>query len=316
MRKKVLAITPIAHIEGLVEKLSSAFDLDIVPDPVFSDVESVLVNYHAVFTNPNKSKLPIRKNVIDTSKNLEVIATASTGLIHIDMDYANSKKLKVLSLTKEYETINRISSTAEHALALTLALSRNIFWSFEDVRKQEWNYEKFIGRQMNALTVGIVGYGRLGKMYSRYIDAMGSEVLVCDPAYTLDNCPYKLVSIKEMFEKSDIIALHVHATKENINLVNEDLLQLAKPAMMLVNTSRGEIVNEADLVDFLSKNKHAKVATDVLADELENKWASPLYQCAMESDQVIITPHIGGMCKEAQEIAYHRVADMLIEFLK
>lgn len=316
MRKKVLAITPIEHIEGLVEKLSGSFDLDIVPDPVFSDVELVLGNYHAVFTNPNKSKLPIRKNVIDTAKNLEVIATASTGLIHIDMDYANSKKLKVLSLTKEYETINRISSTAEHALALTLALSRNICWSFEDVRKQEWNYEKFIGRQMNALTVGVVGYGRLGKMYSRYIEAMGSEVLVCDPAYTSGNCPYKLVTIQEIFEKSDIIALHVHATKENIDLVSEGLLQLAKPAMMLVNTSRGEIVNEPDLVDFLSRNKQAKVATDVLADELQNKWASPLYQYAMESDQVIITPHIGGMCKEAQEIAYHRVADMLIEFLK
>jgi D-3-phosphoglycerate dehydrogenase len=312
--KKLLVITPIEHIDGLVIKLQSAFELTICPDPKLEDIAEILPEYHAVFTNPNKSKIKISKDFMDLAINLDVIVTASTGLVHIDIEYARSNNIPVISLTKEYDTINKISSTAEHALAMTLALVRNLCWAVNDVSKERWDYERFIGRQMNVLTVGVLGYGRLGKMYAGYVEALGSKVLVCDPAYDADSCPYEIVNIEGIFRRADIIALHIHASKENTELINKKLLSLAKRDVMIINTSRGEIINESDMVSFLRANPDTKLATDVLSDEQNNKWGNLIYKFFIQGgNQVIITPHVGGMCKEAQEIAYHRVADMLIE---
>lgn len=310
---KLVVITPIEHIEGLAEKLRSKFDVVTHPDPVLEDAAEDLKDADAVFTNPNKSRLAIRGRFFGAAPNLKVVTTASTGLLHIDLEEAGRRGIKVISLTKEFETIEKISSTAEHALALTLSALRRVPWSFRDVLDGGWDYEKFIGRQMNALTVGVVGYGRLGRKYARYVQAMGAETLVCDPAYTKDTCPFPLVSLEEIMRRCDIVALHVHATPENIGMINSGLLSLARPDLLLVNTARGEIVDENALADFLGKNPKALAAVDVLADEIEGKWNSPLVNLAREGKNVLITPHIGGMTKEAQEIAYHRVADMLIE---
>ena len=167
MRKKLLAITPIEHIDGLYDKLQAHFELIVYPDPIFSDVAKILPKIDVIYTNPNKSRLPVNAKIIEAAKNLKVIVTASTGLVHVDLESAKSKGVKVISLTQEYETINRISSTAEHALALTLLSVRNLFWAITDVQRKQWDYEKFVGRQINALTVGVMGYGRLGKMYAR-----------------------------------------------------------------------------------------------------------------------------------------------------
>ncbi len=313
---KLLVITPIAHIKGLRHKLASCFDLIEYPDPVFDDIRETLPAIDSVFTNPNKSKVPIDRHFMSLAKNLKTIATASTGLIHIDMEEARRRGVKVISLTREIETIEKISSTAEHALALTLSALRRIPWAFEDVLNGNWDYEKFIGRQFDYLTVGVIGWGRLGKMYARYVQALGAKVLVCDPAYTEKQCPYALVDLQDLVRRSDIISIHIHATPENIGLFGKQLLYLAKPDVLIVNTSRGEIIDEPAMVEFLETNPKAMLATDVLADELKHKWGSPIFDLAKRGGNVLITPHIGGMTREAQEIAYHRVADMLIEFFE
>jgi D-3-phosphoglycerate dehydrogenase len=310
---KLLVVTPIEHIKGLGEKLRSAFDVTLFPDPVLSDLADALPEAEAIFTNPNKSRLPIDCALMDVATALRVIGTASTGLAHIDLEEASRREIDVVSLTRELATLERISSTAEHALALTLSALRRVPWGFADVLEGNWDYERFIGRQMDALTVGVVGYGRLGKMYARYADAIGSRVLVCDPAYSAERCPFPLMSIEELVPQCEIVSLHIHATPQNRDFFGERLLALAKPDLLLVNTSRGEVVDELALVRFLNANDEAKVATDVLRDELTHKWESPLIALAKAGGNVLITPHVGGMTREAQEIAYHRAADMLIE---
>jgi D-3-phosphoglycerate dehydrogenase len=247
---------------------------------------------------------------------LKVITTASTGLIHIDMDEASQRGIKIISLTKELETIEKISSTAEHALALTLSGLRKIPWAYKDVLSGRWDYERFIGRQFDHLTVGVVGWGRLGKMYARYAEALGAKVLVCDNAYTQKECPHEMKDLEDLVRLSHVVSIHIHATPENIDLFGSRLLSLARPDVLIVNTSRGEIVDELAMVAFLKAHPEAMLATDVLADELTEKWKSPLIDLAMGGGNVIITPHIGGMTREAQEIAYHRVADMLIAFFQ
>ena len=314
MKKKLLVITPIEHIAGLLEKLESKFEVTLVPDPTFNQIRQYLEHVNVVYTNPNKSKLPIDRKFMEASPNLEQIVTASTGTIHIDVRHAEEIGISVISLTREYSTINKISSTAEHAVALTFALLRNLYPAINDVSAGIWDYEKFIGRQMNALTVGVIGYGRLGKMYARFMEVFGAEILICDPFLDPDTCPYPLMDKETLFVRSNIISLHVHANEENLKMIDDVTLNFAKSDVMIVNTARGEVVDEEAMVQFLKKNPKAKLATDVLADELENKWKSPLlgYFKAGNESQLTITPHIGGMSREAQEIAYHRVADLLL----
>ena len=309
----LLVVTPIEHIAGVAEKLTSAFETTVTPDPTLEDLTGQLEQADAIYTNPNKSRLPIDSALFDRAPRLKIVATASTGLLHIDVVEARRRGIDVVSLTSEYATIERISSTAEHALALTLAALRHIPDAAADVMAGNWDYERFIGRQMDMLTVGVVGYGRLGKKYARYTDAIGARVLVCDPAYTGESCIFPMADLPTLMAESDIVSLHVHATPENFGLVDHALLERAKPSLLLVNTSRGEVVDEASVVRFLRAHPAAMLATDVLTDELTHKWDSPLLALARSGGQVLVTPHIGGMTTEAQEIAYHRTADMLIE---
>ena len=316
MRPRILVITPIKHIAGLPEILEATGQVTYMDDPTPEEVIAAIGNYEALFTNPNKSKVFIGQEVIDAAKNLKVICTASTGTNHIDKPYAAEKGLPILSLTEEREVINRISSTAELAFALTMAGLRHVVRSHNAVLTGEWDYTRYIGRQMNCLTIGVIGYGRLGDMYARYCQAFGSRVLVYDPHKTVDREGLEQVNdLSMLLPESDVIAIHVHVTAETLGMMNAACFAQMKKDVLMINTSRGDIVNEPDLVAFLRAYPQARVATDVLADEVRNRLASPLLQYAHQSEQVIITPHIGGMSREAQEIAYGHAACRLQIFL-
>ena len=314
---KLLVITPVKHICGVQVEMEKICATTYLDDPTVGEVIDIIQDYDALFTNPNKSKVFIGEEVINAAKKLKVICTASTGTNHIDKEYAQENSIPILSLTEEREVIDRISSTAEHAFALTMTSLRNIISGHNDVLNGKWDYEKFIGRQMDGLTIGVIGYGRLGALYANYCLALGSRVIVYDPYAKVDSVNIEQVNdVDLLLQKSDVISFHVHVTDETKSMVNKDWLGLMKPDILLVNTSRGEIIDESELVQFLSENVNARIATDVLADEICNREKSPLLNYAKESKQVIITPHIGGMTREAQEIAYNHAAKLLIEFFK
>ena len=317
MKPKLLVITPIKHINGVAEQLENFSDITYLDDPELEEVFPLIKDFDAIYTNPNKSRIFIDSELINAGKKLKVICTASTGTNHIDMNYALNKKIKVLSLTEERDVINKISSTAEHAFALTMSSLRNVLVSHNDVLKGGWDYEKFIGRQLDGLTIGIVGYGRLGSIYANYCLAFGSRVLVYDPYKSVLHNKIKQVDdIIELLEESEVISLHVHVTNETINMVDYSWFSRMKSDVLIVNTSRGDIIVEKDLVSFLTENNKARIATDVLTDEIRNRPQSPLLKFAAKSDQVIITPHIGGMTKEAQEIAYNHAATLISDYFK
>jgi phosphoglycerate dehydrogenase-like enzyme len=314
---KILVITPVRHIIGVPEILESTGEVTYMDDPSKEEVISVIDGYDAIFTNPNKSKVFIGKDILDAANKLKVICTASTGTNHIDKLYAEGLGLPILSLTEERDVINRISSTAELAFSLTLASLRHVVKSHKAVLEGEWNYEKYIGRQMNCLTIGIIGYGRLGSMYSKYCRVFDSRVLVYDPYKEVDDKGIEQVDKLEfLLQESDVIAIHVHVTEETIGMIDKACFDIMKKDVVIVNTARGDMVNELDLVTFLQSNPDARIATDVLADEIRNRENSPLLKYALKSEQVIITPHIGGMCREAQEIAYGHAAKRLANYLE
>ena len=316
-KPKILVITPVRHIAGVPEVLENIGEVTYLDDPSLNEVITEIESYDAIFTNPNKSKVFIGKEVLVAAKNLKVICTASTGTNHIDKVYAAQLGLPILALTEEREVISRISSTAELAFALTLACLRHVVRSHNDALSGEWDYTKYIGRQMNCLTVGVIGYGRLGTMYANYCKAFGSRVLVYDPYKMVeDDALGQVNEFEKLLSDSDVIALHVHVTDETYEMIDEALLRKMKSNVVLVNTSRGDVVNDKDLVTFLKQNPGCRVGTDVLADEVRNRPASPLFAYAKESEQVILTQHIGGMTKDAQEIAYGHAAVMLHDFFK
>jgi D-3-phosphoglycerate dehydrogenase len=312
---EVLVITPVNHIRGVTEKLNSLGKVTYIDNPSLDEVVNLIPKYQAIFTNPNKSNVFIGKEIIDVGTKLKAICTASTGTNHIDKEYAKLNGIKILSLTEERDIINKISSTAEHAFALMLSSLRNIPESFNSVKSDHWDYEPFIGRQLDHLTIGVIGYGRLGGYFAKYAKVFGSNILVCDPYKSIEDNKINQVSLEELLIKSDVITIHVHVTKETIGMINKNCLLKMKSNVLIINTSRGDIIDEQDLIEFLVNNKKAKYATDVLANEvIDKKIDNPIINFAKKNNQVIITPHIAGMTVEGQMLAYNHAANILKKY--
>jgi len=315
---KIICITPIKNIFGVFERLESMSDNLYYEPDIDKDALKTLLKVSGadyIFTNPNKQNYMLDGDLLQFGQ-LKVICTASTGTNHIDVKYCEEMEIEIISITKDYQVINAITSTAEHTLALMLSLIRKIPTSFHSVRDGNWDWEPYVGRQMNSLTIGIIGYGRLGKLMAKYCDALGMEVLLHDP-YVFSfggniERNKQPVELDELLERSDVISLHVHVTDETREMINKNTISKMVKRPYLINTSRGEIVNEDDIIDALRSEDLQGYATDVIRDEFGDIKNSKLVdESITPQNKIIITPHIAGMTKEAQEIAYHWAIDKL-----
>ena len=315
---KIICITPVKNIFGVFERLESMSDKLYYEPDIDKDALKTLLKVSGadyIFTNPNKQNYMLDGDLLQFGQ-LKAICTASTGTNHIDVKYCEEMEIEIISITKDYQVINAITSTAEHTLALMLSLIRKIPTSFHSVRDGNWDWEPYVGRQMNSLTIGIIGYGRLGKLMAKYCDALGMEVLLHDP-YVFSfggniERNKQPVELDELLERSDVISLHVHVTDETREMINKNTISKMVKRPYLINTSRGEIVNEDDIIDALRSEDLQGYATDVIRDEFGDIKNSKLVEFSMNpNNNVVITPHIAGMTKEAQEIAYHWAIDKL-----
>ena len=312
---KILVITPINHLKQTKENLHSIGEVDYYEEINESQLCAIIENYDAIFTNPNKSKVFLGKNVLKNAKKLKVICTASTGTNHIDKAYIKKKNIDLISITEERSVIRKISSTAEHAFALTISSLRNIVDAHLSVENGNWDYLPFIGRQLSNLTVGVIGYGRLGTLYANYCQSFGSRVIVYDPYKTVYIPNIEQVdNLYELAKISNIVSIHVHVSDETNNLLDTKFFKFCKKDVLIVNTSRGEVVDESALVNFLTKNSKSKYATDVIKNETHNRHSSPIYDIINKNNQVTITPHIAGMTVEAQEMAFNHASSLLIKY--
>lgn len=303
---KIICITPIKHLKGLYEELCSYVDVIYKPYILKNDLKKILKKdkkIQGIFCNPNKMTYKLDEELLKNTC-VKIINTASTGLNHLDLDVCNNLDIQVLSLTKDLKLIKQLPSTAELAFGLMISLLRNIPKSFDAVKNGEWDYEKFIGRQVRGLTTGIIGYGRLGSLMAQYCNAFGMKVLIYDPYKKVKKKHYSQVNLQKLIKNSDVISLHVHVTKDTIQMINSKLLKQVKNGCYLINTSRGEIVDEKALLIALKNKKIAGYGTDVLVDEFGNVQKSPLIKAAQQRKNIIITPHIGGMTWEGQQLAF------------
>jgi len=319
MTRKILITTPVEHLDGVLDTLSSAYNSELVYIPSARREDLMKhTDAFAIFTNPNKSRILYSQDILSFFKALKVFCTASTGTNHVDKSFLHANGITLLSLTDERDIINSITSTAEHAFALMLAALRKIPAAYSSVSSDLWDYQPFIGRQLSNQSVGIVGYGRLGNYFAQYLQPFGCNVSVFDPYKDVPSTYVRKVkTIKELFQSSNIVSLHVHVNEETVGMINESIFEYARHDLLLVNTSRSDIVNEQHIADFLARNRDAKYATDVLSSELSCLLpsGSPLFNERICPDQLIVTPHIAGMTIEGQTIAFNHAASMLSSFM-
>lgn len=315
MTDKLLLATNIDDMPTLYSRLESFFEITYKPNLQINDCAKIERDINVVFTNPNNSSIYFGEEFFSHFPSIETIVTASTGTIHIDKACCKARNIEIISITESLPVLERITSTAELAFLLTLSAIRHYDHARASVDECLWDYSPFIGRQLNEMTVGVVGFGRLGKMYARFASAFGATVICCDPfkEEEITAAGFACQDLNEIFKKSDIVSLHVHATVENQNLINEEVLNNIVRPCVLVNTSRGEIVDEVVLLRFLKNNPNVRYYSDVISGEHAGVAESPLRRSSLYGKQVFLTPHCGGMTYDARSIAYNHAADLLLD---
>ena len=240
--------------------------------------------------------------VIDAGQRLKVIVTATTGLDHIDEEYAKQRGITVLSLRGETEFLRTIPATAEHTWALLLTLVRRIPWAFQSVQAGYWDRDAFRGYELCGKRLGIVGLGRIGEKVARYGLAFGMSVSVFD-SYRPEwpNDIKRCETLEELLCLTEVLSLHVSLNRETIGMIGRQELLLLPTGAILINTSRGAVIDEQALYDVLMSGHLGGAALDVLTHEraTPGDTGRALLEYAKSHHNLIITPHIGGATFES-----------------
>ena len=309
--KNIAVITPVSHLKGINSLLESKGNIFYLENnPSKTEVKSLLdiEKIDTIVCNPNQQSFKIDKHLLKNTK-VSLINSCSTGLNHIDLEYCEKNNIEIQCHKNDYKLINQLPSTSELAFGLMVSLLRNIPKCNTHVSNYNWDYTQFMGRQIKDLKIGIVGYGRLGKMMFNYCKSFGADLKVYDP-YKKDDMSGSFLlnhystSLEDLFQECDVISLHVHVTDETKYIINKDLLGLVQKGLYIINTSRGEIVNELDIVNALNTGKLTGYGTDVIENEFDDLTKSPIIKAMNSGENIIVTPHIGGMTIEGQTKAY------------
>ncbi|MEG1931817.1 MAG: D-2-hydroxyacid dehydrogenase [Pygmaiobacter sp.] len=250
----------------------------------------------------------IDKAVLDAAKNLKVIGVCSVGLNHIDMEYAKSKGIQVFNAPG----LNA-NAVAELTLSKMLDISRDTMTANNDVKvKHEWDKYKFVGRELRGKTLGVMGFGRIGRRVAELGRAFGMTIVAYDPFLKAEDFVKENatgMTTEELLKVADFVSIHVPLTPETKNLISAESLSYMKNDAVVLNMSRGGIVNEADMVAALKAHQIGGYAADVMENELagsglsgNDTFASPLFEC----DNFIVSPHCGAQTVDAsRDIGAH-----------
>jgi D-3-phosphoglycerate dehydrogenase len=300
---------PAEGAEALVETVGETFDVRIV-DADRAAVADALGEAWAFLDA--SMKVAIDDELLEGAPNLAVAATATTGSSHIDTDALERREIPLLTLNGERELLRELTPAAELTWLLVLACARKLVRAQEHVLDGGWDRTLFPGTMLNGRTLGIVGCGRIGTWVAGYGRAFGMRCVAYDPH--ADSFPehVEAVSLEELLTAADVVTLHVHLTPETHGLLGRQQLESMKPGSILVNTSRGELVDEVALCDVLAIGNVAAAGVDVLSGEPDLS-DNPLLRYAREHDNLLITPHIGGYSPDALRTVVrfsgHRLAE-------
>lgn len=290
----LLYLGPPEMTEFVQQRLGSDWKLthattEEAADATIADVDAILDAYMAV---------PFPQQRLSRARQLKLFTTATTGFSHIDHKFLETRNIPLLTLRGERELLKNVTPAAELSWLLLMACARGFRAAIEDVQAGVWDRNKHPGMMLRGRQLGLIGCGRIGQWMSRYATAFGMKVVGYDPVLTPWPDLIEKCELNPLLESSDFVSIHVNLTDETKGLVGAAEINRMKKGAMLINTSRGEIIDEAALLSALEEGRLSGAGLDVLTRE-PKIHGDPLYEFSRRFPNLHITPHIGGFSPDA-----------------
>ena len=259
---KVLVSDPLSEVGVKIFQETPGIEVEVKTGLTPDELKGIIGQYQGLVI---RSATKVTADILETADNLKVIGRAGIGLDNVDIPAASKRGIVVMN-TPEGNTI----TTAEHTLALMMALSRNIPQATASLKAGKWEKKQLKGRELFNKTLGLIGLGHIGRIVADRAKGMKMKVIVYDPYLqpeTIENLDLEPVSMDELLRRSDYITIHTPKTDETTNMINRDTIAKMKKGTMVVNCARGGIVNEDDLVEALESGHLGGAALDVFCTE-------------------------------------------------
>jgi len=262
--------------------------------------------------------LDLSSKLIGQANNLKYLFTPSTGTNHIDLQAVKENDINFYCLSDNADFISEISSTAELAWLLILSANRKIIpLNRRVISENSWKNNDIRGNQLKNKTIGIIGFGRLGKMVYEYAKSFDMNILIYDiDENSVLGYENHVIDFDGLIKLSDVITLHPKLNDTSFEMINRHSINLMKDGVIIINTSRGDVINSEDLLSSLESGKVGFAALDVLKNEFHSGKLpnDPLIEYALDqnnSDKILITPHAGGATLDAHKVVFKHVAKTL-----
>ena len=283
--------------------LENNIEVEVKTDFTLDELIKKIPSYDGLIV---RSATKVTKEIIDKAKNLKLIGRAGAGVDNIDLDSAKEKNIIVMNTPG-----GNTNATAEHTLALLLSLSRKIPIANATTHKGEWAKKKLKGNEIKGKTIGIIGFGNVGKRFAEMCNALGLKIIILSQSFEgikNDYPDYESVNLNQLLELADIVSFHCKPSPDGSPIISTKEITKMKKNAIIINTARGNLVSENDLSEAI-KNKTIKgAAIDVFADEPAKD------NILFGLDNVILTPHIAASTSEAQIIVAEMVANQFVDY--
>jgi len=291
-----------------IDKLRSASGVTVDEQPSLNaeELARIIGGYEALIV---RSKSRVTADLLDQAANLRVVGRAGTGVDNIDVGAATQRGIIVMNAAA-----GNTVTTAEHTMAMLLALARRIPQAVESTRAGRWEKTKFLGVELMGKTLGIIGLGRIGTAVAERARAFGMSVLAYDPYFTKEaayELGIEMIPLDELICRADFITLHTPLTDETRYLIDSAAIDRMKSGVRLINCARGGLIDEIALADGIRSGKVAGAALDVFEQE-----PTPADNSLLALEEVITTPHLGASTAEAQLGVATMIAEQVLDYLK
>ena len=283
---------------------TAGIDVDVKTGLSSQALEEIIGDYDALVI---RSATQVTEQLLDAGKNLKVVGRAGIGLDNVDIPVATKRGIVVMNTPT-----GNVITTAEHAIAMMMSLTRNIPQGTLSMKAGRWDKKLLQGREVYSKILGIIGFGKIGSIVADRAKGLRMKVVVYDPFVApeqIEKAGFDSVTLDELYQRSDYISVHVPKIKETTGLLNKAAFDKMKEGVMIVNCARGGIVDEDDLHEAMQSGKVAGAALDVFQ-------AEPPGECRLfKLDRIICTPHLGASTREAQTNVAVAVAQQIIDYL-